>query len=209
MTRLGFFGSVHSVEMMKQFGLDDDKVVALFDAFRPDIICGEVRKDDYEQNREYQGPSEYRRFIFKYCADKGIRFVPCDQYDDKDIGLAQREPEMSDEIKKVWDGLVEDFFKAGSSSEVPFNSDAFNRVVRKKHQMQYELDPEAEEVTWEKRNLDIARNVLEVMKENPDSDILVVFGAEHTYWLLGYFEKKKDVKIIFPLTYGPDNLFPL
>lgn len=68
--KLGLFGSIHSAEEMKQFGLEDNMVMELFDRFKPDIICGEVRREDYEQNREYQGPSEYRRFIFPYCKER-------------------------------------------------------------------------------------------------------------------------------------------
>lgn len=40
--KLGIFGSIHSAEMMKQFGLDDNMVMELFDRFKPDIVCGSV-----------------------------------------------------------------------------------------------------------------------------------------------------------------------
>ena len=106
--KLGLFGSTHSVEMMKQFGLNDNMVMDLFDRFKPDIICGEVRREDYEQNREYQGPSEYRRFIFLYCKKRGIRFVPCNQFEDSDVEYVSRmekiEVENEDEARRIEGG---------------------------------------------------------------------------------------------------------
>ena len=74
MTTIALFSSIHGDEMQKKFGWDDDQSVALFDQFHPDLVCGEVRKSDYEQNAEYQGPSEYRRYIFNYCKERGPKF---------------------------------------------------------------------------------------------------------------------------------------
>ena len=200
--KLGLFGSIHSAKMMKHFGLDDKRVCELFDRFKPDILCGEVRREDYEQNREYQGPAEYRRFIFPYCKERGIKFVPCDQYEDADTEYVRRMEQIRVPFKDFIEAnrLMKAYKKAGKSSAIPFNSDDFNAIVEEKQALQRKYDQEAHDIVWVNRNNAIADNVLQVIRENPGSDVLVVFGAEHIYWLKRAFEKLENVEIVFPLS---------
>ena len=196
--KVGLFGSVHG-DGMKSFGKDDNFVLELFDRFQPNIICGEVRKDDYEQNREYQGPSEYKRFIFQYCKERGIKFVPCDEYDDSDAKYNGRAVEVSEEDAKEFQRILDMYMKVGSSSAIPFNSEEFNAVVEKKQALQEKFDPEAQNIVWIKRNNAIVNNILRVIRDNPNANILVVFGAEHIYWLKNALAKLENVEIVFPL----------
>lgn len=200
--KLGLFGSIHNAQMMKELGIDDKRIMELFDIFKPDIVCGEVRKDDYEQNREYQGPSEYRRFIFKYCEERGIKFIPCDQYEDSDIEYTRRmeQIEVTDEEMKEFQRLMEAYMKVGTSSEMPFNSIEFNAIVERKQAFQGQFDPEAHGIIWDNRNNAIVNNVLRVIHDNPNTNILVIFGAEHIYWLKNAFEKMENIEIVFPLS---------
>ena len=89
--------------------------------------------------------------------------------------------------------------RTGTSSPVPFNSDAFNAVVEEKQTFQRRFDPEAHDIVWVNRNNAIVDNVLRVIQENPGANILVVFGAEHIYWLKKAFAKLENVEIVFPL----------
>ena len=43
------------------------------------------------------------------------------------------------------------------------------------------------------------KNITAVVKENPGKNILVIFGAEHTYWLEEELGRLEDVTIRFPL----------
>ena len=186
--------------MQRKFGWDDDKSVALFDQFHPDLVCGEVRRSDYESNAEYQGPSEYRRYVFNYCKERGIPFIPCDFFRDEDIELAQRPLDVDDEeAVKEYEGIVKDFFGIGAGSEIPFNSHEFNALARKKQVFQYKYAPEVQEIIWNQRNREIVKNITAVVKENPGKNILVIFGAEHTYWLEEELGRLEDVTIRFPL----------
>ena len=200
MTTIALFSSIHGDEMQKKFGWDDDQSVALFDQFHPDLVCGEVRKSDYEQNAEYQGPSEYRRYIFNYCKERGIPFIPCDFFRNEDIELAQKPLDVDDEeAVKEYEGIAKDFFAVGAGSKIPFNSPEFNALARKKQAFQYEYAPEVQEIIWNQRNREIVKNITAVVKENPGKNILVVFGAEHTYWLEEELGRLEDVTIHFPL----------
>lgn len=200
MTTIGLFSSIHGDEMQKKFGWDDEKSIARFDRFRPDVVCGEVRRSDYERNADYQGPSEYRRYIFNYCKERGIPFVPCDFFRDEDIELAQRPLDVpGGEAEKEYEGIVKDFFELGAGSEIPFNSPEFNALARKKQAFQYQYAPEIQEIIWNERNREIVKNITAVVRENEGKNILVIFGAEHTYWFADELSRLEGVAIRFPL----------
>lgn len=199
MTAIALFSSIHGDEMQKKFGWDDGKSIALFDQFHPDLVCGEVRRSDYESNAEYQGPSEYRRYIFNYCKERNIPFVPCDFFRDEDIELAQRPIEAPDEAEKEFESLIQEFFAVGSGSKIPFNSPEFNEVARKKQAFQYKYAPEVQEIIWNQRNREIVKNITAAIKENQGKNILVIFGAEHIYWLLDELGSLEGVSVRFPL----------
>ena len=200
--KLGIFGSIHSAEMMKEFGFDDDKVIELFDNFKPDIICGEVRKVDYEQDTGYRGPSEYRRFIFDYCEKNNIKFVPCDSYDDSVVEYMRRLDRIDNSDNDTaarWRRVMERYIDTGKESKIPFNSPEFNALVAQKQALQEAFDPKAQEIAWNRRNTGIVNNIMQVIKDNPGANVLVVFGAEHTYWLCDAFEKEAETEVVFPL----------
>ena len=199
MTTIGLFGSLHGDEMQKKFGWDDGKSIALFDRFRPDLVCGEVRRSDYENNADYQGPSEYRRYIIRYCQERGIPFVPCDFFRDEDVELARRPIEAPDEAEKEFGQIVQNFFAVGGSATPPFNSAELNEVDRKKQAFQYQYAPEISEIVWNQRNREIVKNIAAAVRENEGKKILVIFGAEHTYWLAEELAKLDGVSIRFPL----------
>lgn len=189
--------------MQKKFGWDDGKSMALFDGFRPDLVCGEVRRSDYESGADYQGPGEYRRFIFDYCRERGVPFIPCDFFRDEDVELAQRPLEAPDEeaeeAEREFNAVMEDFFRTGGSSEPPFNSPQFNALARRKQELQHKYDPETHEIIWNRRNRAIVENIKVVAADNPGKNILVIFGAEHIYWLAEALGGLEGVSVRFPL----------
>lgn len=202
-TTIGLFGAVHQDEMQQKFGWDDGKTMALFDRFCPDVVCGEVRRSDYESGADYQGPSEYRRFIFRYCVERYVPFVPCDFFRDEDVELARRPLTVPDEeaetAEKEWNAIMEEFFRIGGNSKPPFNSPQFNALAKRKQEFQYKYAPEAAEIIWNRRNRAIAENIKAAAAEHRGAKVLVVFGAEHIYWLAEALEGLEGVSIRFPL----------
>ena len=94
---------------------------------------------------------------------------------------------------------MEDYFKTATCGNIPFNSVEYNAVVERKQALQEEYDPQAQDIVWNKRNEGIVNNILKVINDNPDSDILVIFGAEHIYWLEKAFRNIENVNLVFPL----------
>jgi len=194
-TTVGLYSSVHNPEFLEKRDWNEDMIRRLFTDFNPDIICGEVRPEDYIKTEGYRGPGEYRRFIFNLCSDYNIAFCPCDSFDE----LTLSANEDFDETAPRWTDIMERYMTAGYSSTLPFNSDKFNDIVREKQNYQKAVSPDAHEIVWERRNRNIADNILKVIQDNPGKRILVVFGAEHTYWLKEELGKQDNVNLIFPL----------
>ena len=197
--RVGLFASIHNSEILKEYGYSEEKIADIFDDFAPGIICGEVRKVDYEANADYQGPGEYRRYIFDYCQKRNIEFIPCDWFDEETVEANKKLSDIDFGIYNEYADIMEEYMKAGERGEVPFNSEEFNRVVKRKQEFQKRINPEIHNIVWDKRNKAIADNIHDVVIKNPDSDILVVFGAEHIYRLKEELERWGNIELIFPL----------
>lgn len=205
MTKIGVFSSVHGGQIMEACRWDDQKAIAAFDRFRPDVVCGEVRPEDWEGG-EKRYPGEYDRYIFDYCKSRGVPFVPCDYWTEEDYQRTLKEsdileaklPDGSEEAQR-WDAIMDQFMQAGLESAIPFNSTAFNDIARRKHEMQGSLSPETHQSTWAERNRRIVENIRRVIAENPGKRILVIFGAEHSYWFADEFAEDKTIQLVFPL----------
>lgn len=194
-TTVGLYGSVHNPDFLKKRGWDEDKIRRLFIDFCPDIICGEVRPEDYIKTEGYRGPGEYRRFIFDLCSDYNITFCPCDSFDELTLSLN----EDFDETAPRWTDIMERYMAAGYASTLPFNSEEYNKVVREKQDYQEKAAPQAHRIIWDRRNQNIINNISQVVQNNPGKRILVVFGAEHSYIIKERLEKLENVKLIFPI----------
>ena len=153
--KIGLFASVHSSSVLADCGYDENRIIQLFDKFCPDIICGEVRKEDYENNAAYQGPGEYRRYIFEYCEKRGIKFEPCDWFDEQTISANHLLQAADFQNTEEFSCIMEKYMEAGKKSIIPFNSDDYNNIVKTKQDFQKECNPEIHKIVWEKRNEDL------------------------------------------------------
>ena len=205
MINLGIFSSVHGGEMLDSCKWDDQKAIAAFDRFQPDVVCGEVRPEDWESGgKKY--PAEYDRYIFAYCKEHDIPFIPCDYWTMEDYELTQKESDILEmalpdgsERAKQWEAMMQKFLEAGLKSDIPFNSVEFNDIARHKHELQNTYSPETHQSTWINRNSRIVENLRAVMKKYPGKNILVIFGAEHSYWFVDEFKKDTTIHLVFPL----------
>lgn len=205
MTNLGIFSSVHGGEILDYCKWDDQKAIAAFDRFQPDVVCGEVRPEDLETD-EKKYPAEYDRYIFDYCKSRGVPFIPCDYWTMEDYELTQKESDVLEaalpdgsEGAKQWEAMMQAFMEAGLKSDIPFNSVEFNDIAQRKHGLQNTYSPETHRQTWVERNRRIVENIRKVTAENAGKNILVIFGAEHSYWFADEFAKDKTINLVFPL----------
>lgn len=72
-------------------------------------------------------------------------------------------------------------------------------MVGKKQAFQYKYAPEVTEIIWNQRNRAIVENIKAAAAEHWGKNILVVFGAEHIYWLAEALDGLEGVEVRFPL----------
>ena len=199
--KIGLLAMVHNPGLLLECGWDDNKIISLIDQFNPDIICGEVRPEDYESNSSYQGPNEYKRFIFDYCKRKNIQFAPCDWFSEETIAANQIDEmaNANEGLLSSYNDIVEKYVEVGKNSEIPFNCNEFNNLVRNKQEIQKKANAKIHKLVWTDRNNSIMKNIMNVISVNQNKKILIIFGAEHIYWIKDSLENSLGCNLIFPL----------
>lgn len=207
MSILGILGTVHSDEIRKEYNCSLEKMGELIEEFEPDIICGEVRPEDWEKYCSnikyggYLGPNEYRRLVIPLCEKKGIKFIPVDWFEDDLVNLDYLEGKSNLEVEKIerqLESIVNVYMEAAKKSTIPFNSLDFNKIVEKKQDFQNNINPEIHNIYWTCRNRIMIHRIKKVLESNKGKRVLCVVGAEHTYFYCKEL-KKTDWEVIYPL----------
>lgn len=207
MSFVGILGTVHSDNMRKEFNYSLEKLREVIEAFNPEIICGEVRPEDWQKycdDRNYDGylgPSEYRKLIIPLCEEKNISFIPVDWFEDDLIKLdyfqGKSEAEI-DEIEKQFDSIMDTYMVAAKSSLLPFNSMEFSAIADKKQTFQGTINPTVHNICWTCRNEIMVERIKLAISENPGKRILCTVGAEHSYFYLKALTCS-GVEVIYPI----------
>lgn len=207
MSTLGILGTVHSEELRKEFDYSLEKMGELIEWFNPDIICGEVRPEDWRKycdNNEYKGylgPNEYRRLIIPLCEKKDIKFIPVDWFEDDMINMDYFKGKPDSEVKaleKQFESIMTVYMEVAKKSIIPFNSLEFNNIAEKKQDFQNSINPDVHNIYWICRNQIMIERIKKVLDINKGKKVLCTVGTEHTYY---YCRKLKEVnwEIIYPL----------
>lgn len=208
MSIVGILGTIHGdLEYRKRLGYPIEFMEKVIKDFKPDIICGEVRPEDWrkycqdENYNGYLGPYEYRNLIIPLCEKNSIEFIPVDWFEDDlieypfdGIFSEKEEKEYESQILEKYDEI----FKIAQQSEIPFNSFKFNEIVKKKQEFQHEKRPVESKVNWIARNYIMVSRIRKAIEDNKGKRILCTVGAEHNYF---YYEELKRL--------GYDVLYPL
>ncbi|MBL4936966.1 hypothetical protein JK636_14525 [Clostridium sp. YIM B02515] len=208
MGTVGILGTMHGEDSFREeigYTLDVMKEAIL--NFKPDIICGEVRPEDWQKYCEdknysgYLGPNEYRRMIIPLCEKENIKFVPVDWFEDDMIGLSYfrnyDKPTQEALLNEV-EQKYKEIFEFGKRSRLPLNSIEWNEVTREKQNWLGSLDSTLHNIYWIARNQLMLERIKKVINENKDKRILCTVGAEHNYF---YYDelKKLNCELVFPL----------
>jgi hypothetical protein len=205
---IGILGTIHNdLEYRKKMGYPIEVLEEAIKDFLPDVICGEVRPEDWEvycKDKSYDGylgPFEYRNLIIPLCEKHHIQFVPVDWFE-RDLINYSLDGQLSEiqqknyekEIMKIYDEI----FRIAIQSKIPFNSFEFNELVKEKHKLQNEKEPIDNIVNWITRNYIMIARIKNAIENNKGKRILCTVGAEHNYF---YYEelKKLGYAIVFPL----------
>ncbi len=205
---IGILGTIHGDDDFRQEkGYTLEMIKEAIAGFKPDIICGEVRPEDWSKYCDdntysgYLGPSEYRRLIIPYCKSEGIEFKPVDWFEDDlvDFDYLQSYSETEKEaIIKELDKKYEKIWKVGKKSILPLNSFELDALIMQKQEWLNTIDPIVYNVNWIARNQIMVERIRKVIEKNSDKRILCTVGAEHNYY---YYKelKKLNLNLVYPL----------
>lgn len=205
---IGILGTIHGEESFREeLGYTLEVMKQAIIEFNPDIICGEVRPEDWDKYCSdnnysgYLGPTEYRRMIIPYCESKGIQFIPVDWYEEDMISMDylrnysefQRNKlikELEELYKKIWD--------VGKKSTLPLNSFEFNKIIVKKQEWLGSLEPTIHNIYWIARNQLMIERIKSVIQNNKEKRILCTVGADHNYFYYNEL-KRLECNLLFPI----------
>ncbi len=207
MTVVGILGTMHDEEVRNECNFSLEVMEKVILEFRPDIICGEIRQEDWEnsivknQYEGYLGPNEYRKMILPLCKRENIEFVPVDWFEDHMVGSDYLEGKSENEkrdIEMKFEEIGKKYIRIATNSVLPFNSKAFNEFIEEKQDYQQTINPELHKTYWIKRNEMMTSKIKEVIDNSIGKRILCIAGAEHAYMYLSKLEGK-NYEVIYPL----------
>lgn len=208
MTMVGLLGTLHTDELRARFDFSFQLLEELILKFEPDIICGEVRIDDWKNfisDKDYNGylgPSEYRQCIIPLCQSKDITFLPIDWFDysiaqlDHFESCSQAERE---EFEKKLLEFYEKIFEKNKECSIPLNGKSVDVLIKKKQEWLSQINPVYQNLTWIARNQMMLINLNKVIKANLNKRILCTIGIEHNYYFYEELSKMKEIKVCYPL----------
>jgi hypothetical protein len=208
MTTVGILGTIHGEDSFREeLGYTLEAMKQAIINFNPDIICGEVRPEDwdkycYDRNYSgYLGPNEYKRMIIPYCESRGIQFKPIDWFEDDMVSmdyLRKYNETQKNEFSKKIDDMKQKMWEIGKKSKLPLNSLEFNEIAMQLQGLLYSIEPTIQNILWIARNQLMIERIKKVIKNNPDRRILCTAGAVHIYF---YYNELKtlDCDLVFPI----------
>ncbi|CEO27677.1 hypothetical protein [Paraclostridium sordellii] len=141
MNIVGILGTIHNEQMREKYNYSLKYIEDLIVEFNPDIICGEIRPEDFkkyiiDKNYDgYLGPNEYRKSILPLCEKHNIKFEPIDWFEDELIGLNHFDCFCKSEkikLENKLDEFYERIFENVNVGNIPFNNLKIDEIVEKK-----------------------------------------------------------------------------
>ena len=210
MTTVGILGITHDPVLQERCHLPLTRVRSLIEAFRPDVICGEVEPRSwrlYQQTGDARGilgetPTEYPALIYPFCAERGIEFVPVDWFleDVFQEGIFDRfEPARRTELERELERWQEWQLGTLDVGGLPLNSDAYDAVTRGLYAWLAQVNPGVQAVVWEARHAIMLGRVRAAIRRHPGRRVLCIHGADHNYAYRHALGARSDLRVVFPL----------
>jgi hypothetical protein len=185
-----------------------NKLSEIVEGYRPDVIAVELTFADLDSRKEQKTKREYQKSIFPTADKLKVKMVPMEPADptfSKLVGLIraseaelnETRPDASAAFSKYVDLLYGYLFKYWkSASEV--NSKQTDALFEVKHNFQNDLFGEKQRLGWEGWNAHFLEKIMEAAKANPGKRIIVIVGAEHSYWLRQKLRAQEGIRLVEP-----------
>lgn len=170
----------------------------IIEQLRPDVLAVELTAGDLESRREQSVKQEYQRSVFPLLDKHQYAVVPLEPPQplfDELVGLSrqarnqliEQNPAGAEAFNVYTDSLYEMLTQRWVSSG-QVNSPMTDLLFESKHLFQNALFGPAEVRVWESWNQHFLQKILTAADANPGKRILVLVGAEHSYWLRARLE---------------------
>jgi len=184
------------------------KLSEIVEGYRPDIIAVELTFADLNSRKEQKTKQEYQKSIFPAADKLKAKMVPMEPADPKFselVGLIRaseaetrdQHPDAADAFSKYTDSLYDYLFGYWKSA-AEVNSPRTDALFEVKHEFQNKVFGEKQERGWEGWNTHFLETILKAAKENPGKRIIVVVGAEHSYWLRKKLRMQDGIRLVEP-----------
>jgi hypothetical protein len=180
----------------------------IVEGFHPDVIVVELTPADLESRKEQKTKQEYQNSIFPTADKLKARMVALEPEEPmfselvgliraSDSELREQHPDAADAFSQYVDSLYGYLFGYWkSASEV--NSKQTDALFDVKHSFQNDLFGDKQKLGWEGWNTNFLEKILGAARANPGKRVIVIVGAEHSYWLRKKLREQEGVKLIEP-----------
>lgn len=205
MTEVIILGVIHEIYK--------DDVLEFIEEYNPDVIGVEIRTEDINESKEYlytSYPSEMIETVYKFSKD--IRVYGFDwlgedieniklsreYWKNERIKILYRQFESDKcfekerELLKIIEDREEEFInKSNLKTYNSETSDVFVEIYYKQLFMILDKTPYEEFARfWKKRDKQIEKNIINIIKNNEGKRIIFVMGGAHRYLIIKAIEEK-------------------
>ena len=185
-----------------------ERLSEIVEGYRPDVIVAELTPADLESRKEQKTKQEYQNSIFPAADKLKAKLVAMEPGEpmfselvglirDSDSETREKHRDAADAFSKYTDSLYDYLFSYWKSA-AEVNSPRTDALFEVKHEFQNKVFGEKQERGWEGWNTHFLETILNAVKENPGKRIIVVVGAEHSYWLRKRLRVSDGIKLVEP-----------
>jgi hypothetical protein len=186
-------------------GYSFQDLLNLIEQLNPDVLAVELTTEDLESRRDHSTKQEYQESVFPLLEKYNYIVVPLEPSQplfDEIVGLVRtaqsnlsaRKPVLAEAFGIYAESLYEMLRETWTSPEA-VNSRDTDLLFESKHRYQNAIFGPMEAEGWERWNQHFLDQILDASKNNPGKRIVVLVGAEHSYWLRAHL-KTLDVLLL-------------
>lgn len=183
-----------------------EKLSKTIERIKPDVLAVELTLADLESRKEQKNKIEYQKSVFPLLEKhryKAVALEPAEPLYSEIINLLK---ESNRENQAKFPQKVEAFTAYSNSlyeylssywdSPAAVNSAETDAHFEVKHRFQNALFGAKEAKVWNDWNSYFLAQILNAAKENKGKRILVLVGAEHSYWLRQHLRNNQEINFL-------------
>lgn len=185
-----------------------DRLSEIVEGYAPDIIAVELTPSDLANRKNQKTKQEYQNSIFSVADRLKATMVPMEPVEPEFSRLVGLIRASEAEVRETWPVASESFSTYTESlykylfdywrSACEVNSPVTDALFEVKHDFQNRVFGDKQQRGWEGWNSHFLGKILDAAKENPGKRIIVIVGAEHSYWLRKELRGRNDLVLVEP-----------